>query len=254
MVFDPDTEFMLELKATEGGVNYSQNLQYKIDLGQRSGGGSKKDYVAIGGGAGNSEGNVNSGIANFKERSPQIQFLAYYNRVDNSNGSLQEAIDNGDFDLTSFDPRLTALSIQDVDTGNNEIVVNGDFTERAQSGNIIVIDGSTGNDGRYNIDSLSYDSGADETTITVVGDITDATVDGFVNDGIKTVVEQKVWLEEYVFDGRIGEEYILRGQEYEDSVGGGRNTVLQQAEVTRSSSSPTAGNGVIKTTEGFNIG
>lgn len=254
MVFDPDTEFMIELKASEGGVSYSQNLQYKIDLAQRTSGGPKKDYVSLAGGGGNSENNVNSGITNFKERSPQISLIAYYNRVDNSNGSLQDAVDNGDFDLATIDNRFLTPSIQSVDTGADELVVNGDYTERAESGNTIVIDGSTGNDGKYNIDSLSYDSGANETTIGVVGDLTDGTADGFVSDGIKTVVEQKVWLEEYVFDGRIGEEYILRGQEYEDSVGGGRNTVLSNAEIVRSASSPTAGNGVVKTNEGFNVG
>lgn len=253
MVFDPDTEFMIELKATEGGVNYSQNLQYKIDLGQRSSGGSKKDYVAIGGGGGSSQNNVNSGIANFKQRNPQLTFLAYYNKVDNSNGSLQDAINNGDFNASSFDNRILTPAIESVDTTAETITINGDFTERAKSGNTIVIDGSTGNDGLYNIDSLTYDSGADETTVTVVGDLTDSTADGNVSDGVKTVVEQRVWLEEYVFDGRIGEEYFLRGQEFEDD-NFGKNIVVQQAEIVRSSSSPTTGNGTIKTSEGFNIG
>lgn len=254
MTFDPDTEFMIELSSTEGAVNYSQRLQYKIRLGQRSSGGSKKDYVPIAGGGGNSETNVNSGIANFKQRSPQISFIAYYNSIDASNGSLQDAINNGDFTASSFEPRIKTPGINDVDTTNDSVTVPGDYTDRAAPGNTIVISESTGNDGIYNIDSLNYDSGNDETEITVVGDITDSTVDGYLSDGVKTVVEQKVWLEEYVFDGRIGEEYTLRGQEYEDSIGGGRNVVLQNAEIVRSASAPLAGEGVIKTNEGFNTG
>lgn len=254
MVFNPDTEYMIELRPNEGNVNYSQYLQYRTGLGQRISGPTKKDYVGIGGGTGDSEKNVNSGIANFKQRSPQINFLAYFNKIDNSNGSLPKAVDNGDFSLTSFDPRFFTPSIRSVDTGDDTVIVNGDYIKRAKPGNTIVIDGSTGNDGLYNIDSLSYDSGADETTITVVGDLTDSTVDGFISDGVKNVQEQKVWLEEYVFDGRQGEEYILRGQEFEDSNQGGRNTVLQKAEIVRSSNSPNAGKGTLKMSEGFNIG
>lgn len=254
MVFDPDTEHMIELDATEGAVNYTENLQYLMDLSQRVDGSAKKQYVSITG-TGKTENNTQSGIANYKERDPQINFLAYYGKRDKSNGSFQAAIDNGDLTLSNL-VRFNQPSIRGVDTGTDTIAVDGDQTERMESGNTIVIAGSTGNDGIYTVDTVSYDSNNDETDLGLVQSIGDSTVDGQVNDGVKTIVEQKVWLEEYVFDGRIGEEYTLRGQEFEDQIAGGRNAVINQAVIVRDAQNlgPFVGQGTLVSKEGFNIG
>jgi len=181
--------------------------------------------------------------------------LAYYGKRDKSNNSLQTAINNGDFSLVNL-VRFNQPSIRDVDTGTDTIAVDGDQTERMESGNTIVIDVSTGNDGLYTIDTVSYDSANDETDLELVEPVGDSTVDGQVNDGVKTVVEQKVWLEEYVFDGRIGEEYTLRGQEFEDQISGGRNAVINQAVIVRDVQNlgPFMGSGTLVSKEGFNIG
>lgn len=250
MVFDPDTEYMITLNSATVTTGYSQNLQYIIDLAGRTSGGGKKGYVALTG-AGDPQNNSQSGVAGFKQSNPQLSFTAYFGKRDKSNGTLQEAINNDDLVASSFDNRFDVRGIQDVDTAADEITVSGDYTERATTGDTIVIDGSTGNDGLYNIDSLNYDAGNNNTVVGVAGDLNDSTADGFVSDGVKNVVEQKVWLEEYVFDGGIGEEYFLRGQEYEEGVGSGKGVVIRNAEIVRSSSSPMAGNGVLQTREGF---
>lgn len=253
MSFDSSNEFMIELDSTAGSISFSQNLQYIMDLTQRSSGSAKKDYVALQGGTGDSEENVQSGITNFKQRNPELTFLAYFSKRDKSNNSLQNAVNNGDFTRSELF-RFNAPDIQDVDTGNDTVTVDGDQTDRIDADSFIVITESTGNDGLYNVDSVSYDSGADQTQLSLAENVSDSTVDGFVIDGVKTVKEQKVWLEEYVFDGRIGEEYELRGQEFEDDTSTGRNVVLKQAEIVRVSQNPFTGQGRIQTGEGFNVG
>lgn len=257
MTFDSDTEYMLQLDSSAGAVNYNTTLEYRVPLGQRTSGPAKKEYVSIAGGSGDSEDNVNSGIANFKERNPQISFLAYFSVLEKSNNSLQNAVNNGDFTASDLS-RFNQPMIEDVDTANDNITVSGDQRDRfnvSKETPTIVITNSTGNDGIYNVGSVTYNSGNDNTTLSLAtGDITDSTSDGKVMDGVKTVVEQKVWLEEIVFDGRIGEEYELRGQEFEQGINTGRNVVLRQAEIVRNSGNPFTGNGVIQTKEGFNIG
>lgn len=71
-------------------------------------------------------------------------------------------------------------AITGVDDGSDIVSVSGDQTANYPAGAKIVIEGSTANDGVYIISSASYDSTDDETDITVVGTIGDATVDGTV--------------------------------------------------------------------------
>lgn len=73
---------------------------------------------------------------------------------------------------------LAVYPIVGVDTGTEELVIDGDQTERILVNDTLRIIDSTGNDGVYTVASRTYDSGDDETTITVNEDITDATVDG----------------------------------------------------------------------------
>lgn len=254
MAFDSDTEYMIELDVTEGApaTEYTNVLQYIIDLAQRVSSPTKKDYVSISGG-GNTEANVNSGITNFKQRNPQIGFVAYFSKRDKSNFSFHNAVDAGEVTI-SGDERFFGLSINDADTGADEFTVSGDITDRLESGGKIVVEGSTGNDDIYDVTGVSYDSGADETTISVSQNVSDGTADGVLSDGIKTIVEQKTWLEEYVFDGSLGEEYVLKGPDFTDTVAGGRRCVVKNAGIERNSNQPFTGTGVLKCGEGFNTG
>jgi len=77
--------------------------------------------------------------------------------------------------LPDFSSPITA-----VDTSAETVTVESDVTSLVEAGDVVTITESTGNDGDYVIASLSYDSGADETTITVEGDITGSTADGRV--------------------------------------------------------------------------
>jgi hypothetical protein len=69
-------------------------------------------------------------------------------------------------------------SITGVDDGAGTFTVGGDVSGLLATGEIITVTGSTGNDGDYTVDSVSYDSNNDETTITVQESVPDATADG----------------------------------------------------------------------------
>lgn len=114
------------------------------------------------------------------------------------------------------DHRLKLDDVQAVDTGNDTVSVSGDQTDRLVDGNDIRIEGSTGNDDTYTIDSTSYDSGDDETDITVTGDITDSTADGRVFDGVVTIQEQILWLRTYIFNGTGGTKHRFYGPNFTD--------------------------------------
>jgi len=71
-------------------------------------------------------------------------------------------------------------SITGVDDTAGTFTVSGDVSTLLATGDIFTVTGSTGNDGEYTVDSLSYDSNNDETTITVKESIPDTTADGKV--------------------------------------------------------------------------
>jgi len=85
-----------------------------------------------------------------------------------------------DYSTTGAVFPLKTYAITDVDTGTETFVIDGDQTERFEDAGIFSVVGSTGNDGEYTVVSTSYSEVNDETTITVVEDITDATVDGTI--------------------------------------------------------------------------
>lgn len=79
--------------------------------------------------------------------------------------------------------RIKTYSIVSVDTTNDTVTVDGDLTsgdDTLESGDTFDITGSTGNDGEYTADTVSYDSGNDETTVTTTESIGDSTADGDV--------------------------------------------------------------------------
>lgn len=69
-------------------------------------------------------------------------------------------------------------SVTGVDTSGDTITVGGDAASLLATGDIFTVTGSTGNDGEYTVDSTSYDSTNDETTITVKESVGDGTADG----------------------------------------------------------------------------
>lgn len=74
-------------------------------------------------------------------------------------------------------------TIQSVDTSNDQFVVSGDFTSDFEEGGAVkVVDSTRGDDDTFykvsDPSDVTYDSNNDETTITVVEDVTDSTVDG----------------------------------------------------------------------------
>lgn len=71
--------------------------------------------------------------------------------------------------------------ITGVDTSNDTFTVSGDRVTDFEEGGAVDVSGSTGNDGIYKvsgIEDVTYDSGADETTISVVENVSDSTADG----------------------------------------------------------------------------
>lgn len=70
-----------------------------------------------------------------------------------------------------------------VDTGTDVVEVSGDKTGDVSAADSIEISGSTGNDGVYTVQSVTYNGGSGRTEITVTEDITDATADGDVLHG-----------------------------------------------------------------------
>jgi hypothetical protein len=69
-------------------------------------------------------------------------------------------------------------SVVGVDTSSDTITVSGDATSLLATGDIFTVTGSTGNDGEYTVDSTSYDSTNDDTTITVKESVDDGTANG----------------------------------------------------------------------------
>lgn len=76
-----------------------------------------------------------------------------------------------------------AYAVVAVDTANNVVEISGDQTGSLNAGDSIEISGSTGNDGVYTIDSLTYNSTSDNTEITTSESIEDSTADGDVLHG-----------------------------------------------------------------------
>lgn len=74
------------------------------------------------------------------------------------------------------------FDIVGVNTTNDTFDVAGDQTDVFADGDVFTVFGSTGNDGSWTIDTggVSYSNSTKKTTITVTGDVTDATVDGYL--------------------------------------------------------------------------
>ena len=74
---------------------------------------------------------------------------------------------------------LNSYPITGVNTGTSELSIQYDQEVAIQNANALIIEGSTGNDGRYTIQTAEYVSGPD-TIIKVRGTLPSATVDGVI--------------------------------------------------------------------------
>ncbi len=81
----------------------------------------------------------------------------------------------------------TGYAVTAVDTSSETLGFTGDLTGIFDDNENFMIAGSTGNDGTWTVSSTSFSSPT--TTVTVTGDLTDATVDGsaIVVDGVVTL-------------------------------------------------------------------
>jgi len=85
-------------------------------------------------------------------------------------------------------------AITGVNQSTDEFTISGDETLSFPVGSTFRVVNSTGNDGRYEVASSSFGGGS--TTIGIVGDIPDSTVDGSILHGLITSVDSA--LAEYV--------------------------------------------------------
>lgn len=71
-----------------------------------------------------------------------------------------------------------SAAIVGVNQGSKIFTIDGNYMDQLEIGEIFTVSGSTGNDGDYTVLDVAYDSGNDETVVTVSEIIPDATVDG----------------------------------------------------------------------------
>lgn len=83
----------------------------------------------------------------------------------------------GVFDI-NIDEAESGLSITGGSQTLRQVVVSGDYQRLTSGGSVITISGSTGNDGSYVSVGSTYDTGNDETTVTLDAALASATMDG----------------------------------------------------------------------------
>jgi len=153
-----------------------------------------------------------------QKRDVNLEFRMYDDGSgnDKTNGTLAQA--------GLADARIAPGGITSVDTTNDEVTVDGDQRDRAPVGETVAIDTkgqATGNDGTYSVTSVSYDSGNDETTIGVDGDLTDSTAIGAISNAVVTVWEQYVFFQQYIDNSNITVQGRLYGLHWDDPDGDG---------------------------------
>jgi len=104
--------------------------------------------------------------------------------------------------------RFGNYDISAVDAGADTFGVAGDKTSDFVDGDRFVVEGSTGNDGIYTCNGNSTHAGG-TTTITVDQDITDATVDGYIEGAEKLSNVVSCHAEEIAENGRVGTAEIV---------------------------------------------
>jgi len=103
------------------------------------------------------------------------------------------------------DFKLAKYPIIDVDDGAKLFMVEGDQTDFFSVGQQFPVTNSTGNDGSYDIVSVTYNIGDDVTEIEVAQTIADATVDGDILSGPGDFE----LFERMPFNIVVGDEYVV---------------------------------------------
>jgi len=98
-----------------------------------------------------------------------------FHPVYNPNGSALFAGSKRFWEVT---PTAPSFNIVGVDKDNKQFKVAGDKTSDIKAEYFIEVTGSTGNDGRYWVTKVEYDSDNDQTIITVANSIPSNTADG----------------------------------------------------------------------------
>lgn len=189
-----------------------------------------------------------------QKRDVNLEFRMYNDGKgrDKTRGTLAEA--------GLADARIAPGPIKSVDTTNDTVTVPGDQRDRAPDGETVAIDTkgqATGNDGVYSVTSQSYDSGNDETTIGVDGDLTDSTAIGAISNAVVTVREQWVFLQQYIDNSNITVQGRLYGLHWDDPDGDGvvEGTPIRINRFVprEQSDQPLRANGVIQADVGFSV-
>lgn len=158
------------------------------------------------------------------------------------------------------DSQIAPGPIDSVNTADDEVTVPGDQTRRVSSGDTVAVDTkgqATANDGVYTVDSISYDSNNDETTIAVSGNLTDSTAIGAISHSVVTVYEQWRFFRKYIDNANIRVQGRLYGLDYSDPDGDGVKegtpVRLNSFRFRKQSDDPLRGNGVLEADVGFSV-
>ena len=207
--------------------DFSNDVEILLDLANRIEPDIRREWTTTT--TNEREQNLQYSIAKRQEEVDTVQGTFYFNGVDKSQGTIQTAVNTGDltFTVLNDDGRIELNNIVDVDTTNDTFTVNGDKRRRVDLNSTLVVFTSTGNDGTYNPTSVSYDSGNDETTITVTEDVTDSTSDGTISTGIYTVQEQQAWLEDYVAQNIGAPQHVLKADRFDEGSEDGKKVVIE---------------------------
>jgi len=205
---------ILRFDTTASSANqYTEDIEIELDLVNRSEPDIRREYSTTT--TDELEENIQYSIAKRKKGIITEQGSFYFSyQNDKSNGTLQTALFNEDLS-TLNDPRLRQDPPVSVDINNDSATFQGDLTRRVDTDGIVVFFGSQITNVIYNVDSVSYDSGADETTVFVEGDI-GAVGDGYMQTGIHSVVEQQTWLETYIWDNAGAPQHRIIGERFND--------------------------------------
>lgn len=189
-----------------------------------------------------------------QQRDVNFDFRMYNDGTgnDKTNGTLAEA--------GLADARIAPGPIRNVDTANDTVTVPGDQRERAPVGETVAIDTkgqATGNDGVYEVTSVSYDSGNDMTAIGIDGTLTDSTAIGAISNAVVTAWEQWVFLQNYIDNSNIGVQGRLYGLHWSDPDGDGVEEGLpvrvNRFRPRKQSTDPLRADGTLQMDVGFSV-
>lgn len=146
-----------------------------------------------------------------------------------------------------------------VDTTNDEVTVPGEHP-RVSTGDTVAIDtkgNAPANDGVYTVQSISYESGNDETTYGLDGDLTDSTAIGAISHSIVTVFEQMKFFGKYIDNPNIRSQGRLYGLNWSDPDGDGFKegtpVRINQFRKRKQSEDPLRATGFLNMDVGFSV-